>query len=98
VKYAALLVVAVPFLAADSVSAQTIDVRIIKCKEVAALPDVTLRLLAVWLDGYLADDERPEDGKADLAAAQDAAEDIQAHCERNPTKGLLQAVEALEDD
>ncbi|WP_072396303.1 HdeA/HdeB family chaperone [Hyphomicrobium sp. CS1GBMeth3] len=97
-KHPVAIVLAVPFLAAASVKAQTIDVRTITCKEVAALPDATLRLLAVWLDGYLADDESPEDAKVDLAAAQEDAEDIQAHCEQNPAMGLLQAAEALEDD
>lgn len=97
-KYPIALVLAVPFLAAAPVEAQTIDVRAMTCKEVAALPDATLRLIAVWLDGYLADDESPEDMKVDLAAAQEDAEDIREHCEQNPAMSLLQAAEALEDD
>lgn len=97
-KYPLLLVLAVPCLAAGPAAAQTIDIRAITCKEAAALPDETLELLSVWLDGYLADDENPEDAKVDLAAVQEDAQEIRDHCERNPDATVLQAAEALGDD
>lgn len=91
------LVCTVSFLAVAPASAQTIDVRTITCKEVAALPDETLELFAVWLDGFLADDENAEDQKVDLAAAEDDAEEIKAYCTKHPALPLLQAMEQLEE-
>lgn len=91
------LVCTVSFLASASASAQTIDVRTVTCKEAAALPDGTLGLLAVWLDGFLADDDNAEDQKVDLAAAEDDAEEIKAYCTKHPALPLLQAMEQLEE-
>jgi hypothetical protein len=88
---------AVTLLATEPVSAQTINVRTVTCKEVAALPEATLKLLAVWLDGFLADDESPADANVDLASVQEDADDIRAHCAAHPATGLLQAMEELED-
>jgi hypothetical protein len=88
---------AFPFLAATPANAQSIDIGIITCKEVAALPKETLELIAVWLDGFHADEEDAESMKVDLAAAKARGDKIKAHCQQNPTIGLLQAAEATDD-
>lgn len=88
---------ATSFAFAASANAETIDVRAITCAEVATLPDETLRRLAVWLDGYLADDEANEDAKIDLTALEGDAADIKAYCLKNPATTLLRAAEALDD-
>jgi hypothetical protein len=87
------LAFAVSLLAAAPVNAQTIDFATIKCKDVAALPKATLELIAVWLDGFQADDDDPESMKVDLTAVKAHGDKIKAHCRQHPTIGLLQAAE-----
>jgi len=94
-KNVILLALTVSLLAATPGNAQTIDFRNIKCAEVLALPGATLVLIAVWLDGFQADDD---DGDSMLVDLNDTdADEIRAYCQQYPSAGLLQAVEAINE-
>jgi hypothetical protein len=88
--------VAVSFLALAPATAQTIDMRNVKCKDVAALPKDALEMIAVWLDGFFADDDDADSMKVDFTATRADGEKIKAFCQKNPTVGVLQAAEALD--
>lgn len=90
------LTVALALLGAPSVCAQTIDLRTIKCSEFAALPLETRDLVAVWLDGFLADDQAADGLQVDFLEID--ADFIENHCQKTPNAGLLAAVEAMPDE
>jgi hypothetical protein len=90
------LMTALALLGAASVCAQTIDLRTIKCSEFAALPVETQELVAVWLDGFLADDQAPDGLLVDFSETD--ADFIQEQCQKTPNAGLLASVEAMPDE
>ena len=89
------LTVALTLLGAPSVCAQTIDLRTIKCSEFAALPVETQDVVAVWLDGFLADDQAPDGLQVDFSETD--ADFMKEHCQKTPNAGLLAAFEAMPD-
>ncbi len=90
------LMAALALLGAPSVCAQTIDLRSIKCSEFAALPVETQDVVAVWLDGFLADDQAPDGLLVDFSETD--ADFIKEQCQKTPNAGLLASVEAMPDE
>lgn len=66
------------------------------CKEFVALPDKTLDLAALWLEGFLSDEEDPESMEVDLMDTD--ADEIKANCLKNPKANLIKTVESMDPD
>ena len=90
VLFAALLVTA------NAASGTEIDLRKITCKEAVALPQDTLDLVSVWIDGFLSDDEDEESMIVDFSETDTG--EIKTFCQKHPDTKLLQAVENLEQE
>lgn len=88
-----LVLTATPISAAAQT--QKVDLRKMTCKEAIALPEATLDLVSVWIDGFMSDNDDPESMVVDFSGTD--ADEIKAVCQNNPGTRLLQAVEDLED-
>lgn len=82
-------------LFATAAHAQKIDLRTITCKEAIALPEDTLDVVSVWIDGFMSDDDDPESMVVDFSETD--SDEIKAVCQKIPSAKLLHAVEDLED-
>lgn len=88
--------IALTLMGVSSVQAQTIDLRTFKCSEFVALPAQTQDWVALWLDGFLADDQAPDGLKIDFSGTD--ADFITEKCKKSPDTPLLQAVEQADAD
>jgi len=82
-----------PFIAMSAAQAQSVDFKSLSCQELAGMPPQTIELVAVWLEGHLADEEDAESMQVDFSDT--LAGDLKAHCSQNPSKTVLQAADAL---
>jgi acid stress chaperone HdeB len=88
---AALLAVAA--FVADGANGQAVDLFGIRCKEFIELPKDTAAAIAIWLDGYLTDEEDPAVLDVDRIKAK--AERLAAFCAQNPQVSLMTAAEEV---
>jgi len=78
-------------LGLTTAQAQTIDFRTYKCSKFIALPENIQELVAVWLDGFLSDDEDPQSMQVDFAGTD--TDEIRTYCQSNPGALLPSAAE-----
>ncbi|MGD9783259.1 MAG: HdeA/HdeB family chaperone [Hyphomicrobiaceae bacterium] len=81
-------------LGSTVVDAQTINLRTFKCADFVKLKPDTRDLVAIWLDGHLADDEAPDGLTVDFSGSD--ADGILAICKKSPGTDLLKAAEQAE--
>jgi acid stress chaperone HdeB len=90
-KFASAVVVAAGLLAAAPTNAQVVDLSTLKCKQFIELPKETINAVAMWLDGYLTDEEDP--AVVDFDKMKAKAERLAAYCAQSPEMSLMTAAE-----
>jgi acid stress chaperone HdeB len=90
-KVASAVVVAAGLLAAGPANAQVVDLSTLKCKQFIELPKETVNAIAMWLDGYLTDDEDP--AVVDFDKMKAKAERLAEYCAQSPEMSLMTAAE-----
>lgn len=94
-KWIAAITLLVSCASASPSLAQRLDVKTLTCKEFMGLPPDTVDKLSIWLDGLTADEDDLESMRVDVSDMD--ADDIKDYCAKNPSIGLLQALEKVED-
>lgn len=87
------IVGAAALMAATQVSAQSFDLKTMKCDKFVASDAQTIGRIATWLDGWYAGDNDPIVVNPSEIAKE--ASELRAYCTKNPTHTVLQAAEEV---
>ena len=93
-KYITAVAVAL-FVLSSAAHAEAINLKTYTCSEFVSLPEETKDLVAVWLDGYLADDEAADGLTVDFSGTD--ADELSEFCAANSGSTVLQAAEGPPD-
>lgn len=89
------VLVAVSLLACAPAHAQKLDLTVMTCKQFIESSTEHIGLILMWLSGFYTDEDDPP--IVDIDKMKEDAGKISAYCAKNPTSGLMAAVEeALE--
>ena len=77
----------------DATHAQQLDLSTVTCKEFVESNRETIRLIMMWLAGYMAADDDPP--VVDFDKMRSDGEKLSSYCARNPTVGLMTAAEEV---
>lgn len=89
--FSAILVAASLVAAAAPASAQKLDLSTVTCKQFLDSGEHTIGLVVIWLAGFYTDEDDPPVVDFDKAKAD--ATKLTEYCRKNPTSGLIAAVE-----
>ena len=85
--------IAVALAASSAVSAQTVDVSTLTCKDFGAQKKDAMVAIMMWLSGYYTKDDDPTVIDFDKVKAK--TDKIADYCAKNPAVGLVPAAEPI---
>jgi acid stress chaperone HdeB len=86
-------IIALALVSASPASAQRLDLSKVTCKQFLESGKENIGFVLMWLHGYWTDEDAPPIVDFDKMGAD--AEKIGAYCGKNPTKGFMEAAEAM---
>jgi len=92
-RYLKSALIAAALAGASAVSAQTVDVSTITCKDFSAHKKDEMLAIMMWLSGYYTKDDDPT--VVDFAKVKAKADKVADYCAKNPTVGLVPAAEPI---
>jgi len=95
-KYPGAIVLAAAIMAATQASAQSANLKTMKCDQFLASGAQTIDRIVAWLDGWYTEDKGPTVVNASEIANE--AKEMRDYCTKNPTHTVLKAAEEVYED
>ena len=92
-RFLSAALIAIALAAASAVSAQTVDVSTITCKDFGAHKKDEMLAIMMWLSGYYTKDDDPT--VVDFAKVKAKTDKVADYCTKNPAVGLVPAAEPI---
>jgi acid stress chaperone HdeB len=93
VKMFSAILVATSLVAAAPASAQKLDLSAVTCKQFIESGEQTISMVLMWLAGFYTDEDDPP--IVDFDKMKSDATKLGEYCRKNPTTGLIAAVEEV---
>ena len=90
-KYQSTIVLIAAAIAATQASAQSVDLKTMKCDQFLASDAQTIDRVVTWLDGWYTEDKGPIVVNSSEIANE--AKEMRSYCTKNPTHTVIKAAE-----
>ncbi len=92
-KYSGAIVLIAAAMAAAQASAQSADLKTMKCDQFLASDAQTINRIVVWLDGWYTEDKGPLVVNSSEIAKETT--EMRSYCTKNPTHTVIKAAEEV---
>ncbi len=94
-KLASALAVVAALSASPALAQQTLPLATMTCKQFVESPKDTIGVILTWIMGYIQDHDEP--AVIDFTKMEDVGRKLGEYCGKNPTHGLMKAVDESTD-